>query len=173
LTCIKVDDRCPGIMPGTRRAAGRDTFPGRDGTVRISVGSRSNVQAGRAAAIGRAALLLAAMLVGAMAPAVRAQVFLGAHAELDCGQCHVTDALGAPVALLEEQEVICNACHEDILGTDHATAHPSRFVPSRPLPPSYPLDAGGRFTCSSCHGLHDDTPLLLRSGGPWACRDCH
>lgn len=146
--------------------------------VRISADFCSNVQAGRTTVSSQAMRLLTMILAGAMAPAptALAQTFLGAHADLDCGQCHVVDSAGTPVTpvqLLVEQEVICNACHEEFLGADHATGHPSGFVPARLLPPSYPLDSDGRFTCSSCHGLHDDTPLLLRSGGGWACRDCH
>lgn len=135
-----------------------------------------NTLACRAVGIERAIMLLVAALIGAMAPDVSAQTFLGAHANLDCGQCHVVDSIGSPVMpvqLLMEQEVFCNACHEDFLGPDHAKGHPSGFVPTRLLPPSYPLDAEGRFTCSSCHGVHDNTPQLLRTGGSWACLDCH
>lgn len=119
---------------------------------------------------------LALLLAGAMAPPASAQTFLGAHADLECGQCHAVDAEGNPVTpieLLAEQEAICNACHEDFLGRDHADGHPTGFVPARSLPSAYPLNADGRFTCSSCHGVHDDTPFLLRGGGGWACRDCH
>lgn len=126
--------------------------------------------------MGRSIAVLAALVAGAMAPALRAQTFLGPHADLGCGQCHVVDSLDSPVMpvqLLMEQDVVCNACHEDVLGSAHASGHPSGFTPARLLSPGYPLDADGRFTCSSCHGVHADTPQLLRSGGSWACQDCH
>ncbi len=124
----------------------------------------------------RSLAILPAVLVAIPAFPAAARTFLGAHDGLDCAQCHIVDDGGAPAPpdrLVAAQELFCTACHENYFDAVHANGHPSGFVPARPLPRAYRPDGEGRFTCSSCHGLHDDTPGLLRSSGRWACEDCH
>jgi len=99
----------------------------------------------------------------------------GPHSDLPCNACHVTGAGGlptAPVGMSADAEELCLVCHGP--GSESpGTGHPSAFVPTRPLPAAYPLDPQGRITCSSCHQVHSEQPMLLRSGGAWSCRDCH
>ena len=111
-------------------------------------------------------LVLAGLLAAAQ-PAASQEVPLGAHAGLACGACHVADAPPAEAATR------CARCHVEAM-TQHGDAnHPSGFVPSRPLPAEYPLDAGGRMTCITCHALHGGADALLRGDAPRTCIPCH
>lgn len=57
----------------------------------------------------------------------------------------------------------CQSCHSGQTGQ----GHPSGFVTQRVLPPGFRLEAGGRFTCRTCHDAR-------RAGGALpACGQCH
>jgi predicted CXXCH cytochrome family protein len=107
-------------------------------------------------------------------PGGAADTVLGVHAMLDCRDCHVVGADGAPMVPIElvgTQEAICGMCHRDAIEASHSTG----FVPKRPLPKAYPLDREGRLTCSTCHELHGQAAVLLRAGEPGRdfCGPCH
>ena len=128
--------------------------------------------------VGALALLLpmAAICAPWGVPSAAAQVPLGPHADLPCSACHLPGPDGSPllpVALVADQEFLCAECHPDAITARHAASHPSGFVPKRALPAGFPLDAQGRLTCSSCHDLHGQSPILLRGGAAWSCEQCH
>ena len=77
----------------------------------------------------------------------------------------------APHATSTEAAQSCTACHA---GAAEAS-HPVGFVPSRPLPDAFPLDAEGVMTCSTCHDPNAGTPGLLRAAadGGHICLSCH
>ena len=99
---------------------------------------------------------------------------IGGHATLGCGQCHAIDQDRMKPGsndLVLNHEHVCTECHSGAI----EASHPSGFRPMRPLPAAFPLDAGGRMTCATCHVFHDNAPATLRTariGEPF-CRSCH
>jgi predicted CXXCH cytochrome family protein len=128
---------------------------------------------------GRAAALLfvLAALSALSDPTAGEETPMGPHTGLPCGICHVVDdgdRPADPAALTARQETLCAGCHEGDLGMHPGSSHPTGFAPARALPAAFPLDAEGRFTCSSCHDLHGTAVALLRGeGGAWPCMACH
>jgi len=120
-----------------------------------------------AAPLRAAPWLVLVGLLAAAQPAASQEVPLGRHAGLACGACHVADAPPGAAATR------CAGCHAEAMTQHGGANHPSGFVPSRPLPAEYPLDAGGRMTCITCHALHGGAAFLLRGTGPRSCTPCH
>ncbi|MDF1553584.1 MAG: hypothetical protein P1P84_11010 [Deferrisomatales bacterium] len=106
-----------------------------------------------------------------------------------CLACHPTELApdATPVFLLDDPTARCARCH----GADHRGVHPMQVPPSEKTYPmdflSYPLDAQGRLSCSTCHdepcasgageGTGRRNPQFLR-GGPYFtttefCYVCH
>ena len=118
-----------------------------------------------------------------------AEIEMGPHALLGCKPCHVTNAEGraiGPVSLIHDQEQICLPCHDGVVGPlprPHPfftpihplpSDFPSFHYPKHLLPGAFPLDTQGRVTCSTCHDVHSDSPVLLRSAATfWTCQPCH
>lgn len=65
----------------------------------------------------------------------------------------------------------CTNCHA---GAAEAS-RPVRFVPTRPLPESFPLDAADAMTCTTCHDTRSPEPGFLRpaADGGHICLACH
>lgn len=97
--------------------------------------------------------------------------------ELGCSLCHLRVQGGDRVQLkfadllTESQEFLCNFCHEDAI----AGGHPSGIVPTRTVPPEYPLDWKAEVTCSTCHHIHANGHAANRPppAGLDSCSGCH
>jgi predicted CXXCH cytochrome family protein len=96
------------------------------------------------------------------------------YGALACQDCHL--AGGAVTTenahqLVGSQEALCGGCHEKAL----LISHPSGFQPDRQIPVEYPLDWKGDVTCSSCHLVHGNSPMLMRGDkrGRELCLACH
>lgn len=65
----------------------------------------------------------------------------------------------------------CSTCHQD----KARGGHPVDFVSKRSLPVGFPLGAGGRFACLTCHDLGRADPDHVRADnrGRALCISCH
>jgi predicted CXXCH cytochrome family protein len=132
---------------------------------------------------------LASLVLLAAASVTETEIEMGPHQHLGCEPCHVTNAEGrpiGPISMIHDQDAICLPCHDGV-SAPHPRPHPfvvfhthpfsditPAFVyPTHPLPSNYPLDERGRVTCSTCHAVHSNAPVLLRSTEPWNCILCH
>ena len=99
----------------------------------------------------------------------------GAHPRsAACADCHLAGAETTKAnahQLVASQEKLCIECHPKAL----ETSHPTGMSPKGSVPPEYPLDWKGEVTCSTCHQIHGDTPMLIRGGstGKELCLSCH
>jgi len=93
---------------------------------------------------------------------------------MPCNDCHLAkskiDQTNAGILLASEEE-LCKSCHLNAL----TASHPSGFMPKNVPPPAFPLDWKGDLTCSTCHGVHNKEPGLLRVKlyGKALCLSCH
>ena len=94
--------------------------------------------------------------------------------DMDCRDCHLAqgtiDAANANI-LVASQEALCSGCHQNAL----TASHPTGVSPSMPIPELFPLDWKGDMTCSTCHRVHDGSPMKLRveQAGRALCESCH
>lgn len=93
-----------------------------------------------------------------------------------CEMCHLNDPVpGDPGLFVLDIDSLCSGCHL----MPEKNSHPSRILPSQPVPEGFPLDWQGRVTCATCHDPHAEdfqsNPDLLRSEarGRYFCLLCH
>jgi predicted CXXCH cytochrome family protein len=95
-------------------------------------------------------------------------------ADTNCGDCHLAQGAIEPAnakVLVASQEELCSGCHQNAL----TASHPTGIKPSSSVPEVFPLDSKGNLTCSTCHRVHDDSPVKLRvqQAGRALCESCH
>lgn len=118
---------------------------------------------------GRAALLC---LLAWLLPAQPGLAAPEEHGALPCAGCHLeAGSETGPGPLRAPQEQLCAACHQGVA----EASHPVGFVPGRPLPAAFPLDASGRMSCGTCHDPHSpgETRAERRGPGQDLCLACH
>ncbi len=122
------------------------------------------------------ALFFFACLVPAFAEHGRAK-------DVRCLDCHISLPFNnRDLGFYDDTYKICLSCHKSYHGTESGFAHPSKIVPSMPVPADMPLDSAGRITCITCHTFHSDyygdskgkkVFYLRRVRGKTFCYSCH
>lgn len=100
-----------------------------------------------------------------------------------CLDCHKSLPFkGRALVFYDDIYKKCLSCHRIYHGTESGFDHPSRKVPSMPVPADMPLDSKGRMTCITCHTFHSgyygkaNKPAgsyLRRQKGRTLCYSCH
>ncbi len=105
----------------------------------------------------------------------------GAHAGLDCTDCHVSKpgVENIPGTTLARADPACNSCHDDQHGglTDCASCHTPTSWSDVTFEHPFPIDGGhADLTCADCHqskpGVSNIPGTQFPSANP-ACISCH